>query len=128
MQQLKFEASWDKALADQDRKQIEKIFNKTKDQTSSDILCSPIREAINHKEELLVSVIVHNFTEHSFSFNNIRLLYRIQGEVIADKAFTLVKLEIPPYVSMPWTFIFQKKSYTQKVPFKNGRLELSYID
>lgn len=124
MQQLQFEASWDKALAAQDRQNIEKIFNKTKHLNTSDIICSPIREAINHKGALLVSVLVHNFTNYPLTFNHARLLYSIQGEVIADKAFTLPQLVIPSHVSMPWTFIFPKGSYTPKIFFENGRLEI----
>ena len=44
MQQLQFEASWEKALAAQDRHNIEKIFNETKHLNRSDIICSPIRQ------------------------------------------------------------------------------------
>lgn len=125
MQQLQFEKSWDKALAAQDRQSIERIFSETKDLKSpDDVIFSPIREAINHKEALLVSVLVHNFTDRSLTFNNVRLLYRIQGEVIADKVFTIPMLVIPCHVSMPWTFIFPKGSYTLQTSFKHGQLEM----
>jgi SLAP domain-containing protein len=125
MQQLKFEQSWDKALATQDRQDIERIFSETKDLKSPDnVIFSPIREAINHKEALLISVLVHNFTDHPFVFNKVRLLYGIQGEVIADKLFTLPQLVIPCRVSMPWTFIFPKGSYTLQTSFKHGQLEI----
>ncbi|GKU84134.1 SLAP domain-containing protein [Niallia sp. NCCP-28] len=124
MQHLQFEASWDKALAVQDRRNIEKIFSETKYLNSSDIICSPIREAINHNKALLVSVLVHNFTNHPLTFNNVRLVYSIQGEIIADKVFTLPMLAIPSKVSLPWTFIFPKDSYTPKTFFDNGRLEI----
>lgn len=124
MQQLQFEVSWDKALAALDRQNITRIFSETKHLNSSNIVCSSIREAINYKEALLVSVLVHNFTDHPFDFNNTRLLYNIQGEVIADKAFTLPALVIPSQVSMPWTFIFPKGSYRPHTSFKNGRLEI----
>lgn len=127
MQQLKFEASWDKGLAAQDRQNIERIFSETKHLNSSDIICYPIREAINHKEALLVSVLVHNFTDRPLTFHNVRLLYSIQGGVIADKVFTLPSLSIPFQVSMPWTFIFPKGSYTPQTSYKNGRLEILNI-
>jgi SLAP domain-containing protein len=124
MQQLQFEASWDKALADQDRRNIERLFNETKHLKDSDILCSPIREAINHQEALLVTVLVHNRTDRLLTFTNERLLYSIEGEVIADKVFTIPALTIPPQVSMPWTFIFPKDSYTPQIAFENGQLEI----
>ncbi|YCA45780.1 SLAP domain-containing protein [Bacillus sp. JZ8] len=124
MRQLQFEASWDRALADQDRQNIKRIFNETKHLKDSAIFCSPIREAINHNEDLLVTVLVHNCTDHLFTFMNTRLLYSIGGEVIADKVFTLPALTIPPEVSMPWTFIFPKDSYTPQITLKNGQLEI----
>ena len=112
MQQLQFEASWDKALAAQDRHNIKKIFNETKHLNSSGIVCSPIRQAVNHKQQLLVTVLVHNFTDNPLTFNNTRLVYRTQQQIIADDKFTLPTLTIPPFVSMPWTFIFPEFSYT----------------
>ncbi|MDN4494339.1 SLAP domain-containing protein [Ureibacillus aquaedulcis] len=124
MQHLQFEASWDKALAAKDRLKIKNIFDETKDLNHSDCLFSPIREAINHEEALLVTVLIHNFTSHVLSFHNTRLLYSIQGEAIADEIFTLPALMIPSKVSMPWTFIFPKGSYSPRATFENGRLEI----
>lgn len=122
MQQLQFEASWDKALSAQDRHNIEKIFNETKHLNSSDIVCSPIRQAVNHKQQLLVTVLVHNFTDNPLTFNNTRLVYRTQQQIIADDEFTLPTLTIPPFVSKPWTFIFPKFSY---IPISGFNLESS---
>ena len=124
MQQLQFDSSWDKALAAEDRQNIERIFHETKHLNSAGILFSPIREAINHKGELLVTVLVHNFTDNPLSFTNLRLLYSVLGKTIADNTFTLPALEIPSQVSMPWTFIFPKGSYTTQTNFKNGRLAI----
>ncbi|QCR31201.1 SLAP domain-containing protein [Lysinibacillus sp. SGAir0095] len=124
MQQLQFEASWDKALAAKDRLNIEKIFDETKHQDYSGVLCTPIREAINHEEALLVTVLVHNFTDDPLRINNTRLLYSIHGEAIADEVFTLPALTIPPKMSMPWTFIFTKGSYKPQSSFKDGQLEI----
>lgn len=124
MQQLQFETSWDKALSNQDRMTIEKIFNDTKHQNSSKILFSQIREAFNHNEDLLVTVLVHNFTTDPFSFQNIRLRYSIDGEQVAEHIFYLAKLTVPVQVSMPWTFIFPKGSYLTKNAIVNGRLEV----
>ena len=127
MQQLQFEKSWDKAIAAQDRHSIEKIFNETKQLNRTDILCSSIREAINHRQELLVTVLVHNFTGADIIFNKTHIVYHIQGEIIADHEFTLPALTIPPFVSMPWTFIFSKDSYIPRDSFHNGRLDILKI-
>ena len=106
MQQLRFESSWEKALSAQDRNYIEKIFNDTKQQHHSTIVFSPIREAINHRNELLITVLVHNFSHNPLTFENTRLVYSNEQEILAEKAFTLPSLTIPAHVSMPWTFIF----------------------
>ena len=124
MQQLQFEASWDKALAAQDRQTIERIFNDTKHLKHAELQFSPIREAINHQEALLVTALVHNNTEQPLIFNNTRLLYRVGEKVVAEELFTLTALTISPKVSMPWTFIFPKGSYRPQSSFQNGRLEL----
>lgn len=123
MQHLQFEKSWDKALSAQDRSYIEKVFVETKHLNGTGVIFSPIREAINHKEALLVTVLVHNFTDQPLTFNNTRLRYKIQEEVIAENEFTLPNLVIPNEVSMPWTFIFPKESYKTQLSIKNGRLE-----
>ncbi|RKJ06717.1 SLAP domain-containing protein, partial [Butyricicoccus sp. 1XD8-22] len=99
-------------------------FNETKQTKDAEFICSPIREAINHKEELLVTVLVHNFTEKNLIFNNKRLRYSIDGEIIAEKLFALPAFGISPRVSMPWTFIFPKDSYVQKNSYENGHLEI----
>ena len=125
MQQLQFESSWDKQLAPQDRRNIEKIFQEIKSLNSTSVIFSPIREAINHKDALLVSVLVHNFTKNQLLFNQTRLQYRLKGKVVAEQAFTFPDLVIPPHVSMPWTFIFPKENYQTHTSYKDGLLELS---
>jgi SLAP domain-containing protein len=125
MQQLQFESSWDKQLAPQDRINIEKIFRETKDLTSLNILFSPIREAFNHKEALLVSVLVHNFADSPLVFHDTKLAYSINGDIIAERTFTLPNFVIPAHTSMPWTFIFPKGSYQMSSSFKNGTIKFS---
>lgn len=106
MQQLQFEASWNKTLSTKDRELIQTIFDETKNVNHFGIQFTPIREAINHKQELLVTVIVHNFSQNPFLFNNTRIAFCNNHEVIVEKVFTLPTITIPPFVSMPWTFIF----------------------
>ena len=119
MQQLQFESSWDKTLSTQDRESIEKLFNDTKQQQDSTIVFSPIRQAINHRNELLVTVLVHNFSQQSLQFKDTRLVYLNGQKVLAENVFTLSTLTIPPQVSMPWTFIFP---VYQREDFGNGQL------
>ena len=124
MQNLQFEASWDKALSLSDRQMIEGIFRESSKEISNGVHFAPIREAINHKGELLVTVLVHNITDQLLKFENAKLQYIVHGEVIAQNRFTFPSLEIPPRVSMPWTFIFPKDSYSPNAAFRYGQLEL----
>lgn len=121
MQQLQFESSWAKALSAQDRESIEKLFNETKQQHDSTIVFSPIRQAINHRNELLVTVLVHNFSQQPLQFKDTRLVYSNETEVLAENVFTLPTLTIPPQVSMPWTFIFPVHQGTD---FANSQLTM----
>ena len=123
MQQLRFESSWDKTLSAQDRDTIERLFNDTKQQHHATIVFSPIREAINHRNELLITVLVHNFSQNPFTFEDTRLVYSNDQEMLAENVFTLPTLTIPPQVSMPWTFIFPVHQGTD---FKNGQLTVDW--
>ena len=123
MQQLQFESSWAKALSAQDRESIEKLFYNTKQQHDSTIVFFFFLQAINHRNELLVTVLVHNFSQQPLQFENTRLVYSNEQEVLAENVFTLPTLTIPPQVSMPWTFIFPVH---QGADFEDGRLVIKF--
>ena len=106
MQILSFDPSWEKAVSINDRIEIERIFLNTCNSSNSIIRYSPIREALNYRGELLVTVLVHNFTNFDISFDKKRLVYIEEEKVLADHIFILPKLILKPEVSMPWTFIF----------------------
>lgn len=108
MQQLQFEEKWDKTLADQDRRKIEEVFDETKDQNDSELDPVTLWHANNHKDELLVTALLHNRSDETLKFNNSHLMYKTLEEPIAEKDFDIPRLEIPPRTSMPWTFIFPK--------------------
>ncbi|MER2260519.1 MAG: SLAP domain-containing protein [Psychrobacillus sp.] len=124
MQQLKFEASWDKAIAKRDRLYIEKVFEETKKSLSNNIVFTPIKEAINHKNELLVTVLVHNFTEQSLSFQKTRICYLIEEDTIAKNDFTIPAFVVPSKTSMPWTFIFPVHSLVEERPSSSGSIRV----
>lgn len=124
MQKLMFESSWDKALSDKDRKSIEKTFLETSKYNNDTIQLTPLWQAFNHKGELLVTVLIHNFTEHSFSLNGTKLRYSVNNEILAEHLFTLPYFAIQAKCSMPWTFIFPKEQLNNKLLVENGQLEI----
>lgn len=124
MQKLVFESSWNKALSDKDRKAIENTFLETSKNHNDTIQLTPLWQAFNHKGELLVTVLIHNFTQHSFSFNGTKLRYSVNKEILAEHIFTRPLIEIQAKCSMPWTLIFPKEHLDNKLPIKNGYLEI----
>lgn len=125
MQTLKFEYSWDKALSHKDRKTIEAIFLETCNFNNGSIQLIPLWQASNHKGELLVTVLIHNFTQCTYNFNETLIGYSEHNELLAKHLFTISSLVIPPVTTMPWTFIFPiEKSFKNISPLQNGLLTI----
>ena len=122
MQKLQFEAAWDKTISAQDRLLIEQAFYKTKEQDGR-ISCYVIRTAINHKKQLLITTLIHNRTNQQLNFRN-REVSIITASGKFTQNFTINALEIPPYCSMPWTFIFDESINFQFTEIKQMDIEI----
>ncbi|MGN7477320.1 SLAP domain-containing protein [Solibacillus silvestris] len=109
MQTLQFEASWEKAVSKHDRLFIEQLFHRSKSEKQRAISCCLIRKAINHRRQMLITALVHNHTSELLTFQNREVSCLTQHGEIAQK-FTIPALAVPPYTSMPWTFIFDDSS------------------
>lgn len=125
MQTLQFEASWNKALSLSDREMIEELFQNTKNQETDIIRFTPIWEAVNYKDELLITVLVHNFTESNLEFHHTKLQYIQEEKLYAEHVFTVPQLTVPPNTSIPWTFIFPRESRKELSNPKNGKLNFA---
>ncbi|MGE8080122.1 SLAP domain-containing protein [Peribacillus loiseleuriae] len=123
MQKLQYESSWDKTLSNKDRKIIEGIFLNTSLPNQNSIQFTSLWQAINHKGELLVTVLVHNFSHQVCSFMNKKLRYIENNDIFAEHTFTLPSLTVQPETSMPWTFIFPVESLNSHELLEDGRLE-----
>ena len=106
MQQLFLHPAWDKTISEQDRALIEKLFEESYTDVRDLIMSPLIRAAFNHKQELLITVLIHNFTHHSVAFRN-RAVLISSGEYYFEQQFTIPDLTVAPFTSMPWTFIFE---------------------
>ncbi|GIN41873.1 MULTISPECIES: SLAP domain-containing protein [Heyndrickxia] len=124
MQKLMFESAWDKTLSTKDRNYIEQIFVSTSMNSREDIQFTPIWQARNHKSELLITVLVHNFSEHPFSFHNTNLQYIENNHLIAEHTFQQPTPIVEQQTSMPWTFIFPVLSIKSSPSMKDGTLEI----
>jgi SLAP domain-containing protein len=123
MQKLQFESSWDKTLSAKDRERIKQVFLETNSADKS-IRLSPLWQAINHKGELLMTVLIHNFDNQVLSFHGKTLRYVENNEVMAEHTFTLPSLIIEQETSMPWTFIFPAEKWSRHATLKNGYLKI----
>lgn len=124
MQKLIFESAWDKTISNKDRKEIEAIFLETSQSDNQGVQLTPLWQAFNHKGELLVTVLIHNFTMHAFSFQNTKLTYIEANEVLIEHSFTIPSFSIQAKSSMPWTFIFPNENLDKKFTLENGHLEI----
>lgn len=125
MQQLAFEAAWDKTIAPIDRANIISLFQETVDKNEQDLVTVPIRQAVNHNEDLLVMVLIHNFSNADFPLTDVHASYTEADELIAELDFSFPQLNIRQKTSMPWTFIFPKVTWQKSPSFENGRLQVS---
>lgn len=124
MQKLQFESSWEKAIAYKDRELITDIFQNSNRLDGQDIKFEPIWEAMNYKGEVLITVLIHNFTNQELTFQNQEFTYIEKELIIAKHIFTVPQLSIKPKTSMPWTFIFPIGSLHRSEIRGNGKLEM----
>jgi SLAP domain-containing protein len=124
MQMLRFESSWDKTLSDKDRVIIQQLFLETSRFNNESIQFVPLWQAINHKGDLLVTVLIHNFTKHVRLFQDNKMHYLENNKIVAEHIFTLPSLIIESKTSMPWTFIFPHNRLLGDATLENARLKL----
>lgn len=110
MQKLQFESAWEKTIAPDDRQTIEDIFNKEVTSLTSGVHFSFLWQAINHKGDRLVTVLIHNCEKTNLHIENTVVTYHQQEQVIATGTFTL-PCNVDSYTTMPWTFIFKENNH-----------------
>ncbi|WP_010098658.1 SLAP domain-containing protein [Ornithinibacillus scapharcae] len=72
MQNLTYEAAWERAISDKDRSLVEKTFEEVT-LTDKPIQFTTLRIDRNYKNELLILVLVHNITNEECTFHKKRL-------------------------------------------------------
>ncbi|HLR66720.1 SLAP domain-containing protein [Virgibacillus alimentarius] len=122
MQKLTFHPAWEKTLSVKDKEQIEQSFHHTRFSSCS-IHFTPLWEAINHKGELLVTVIIHNSTDGPVLFHHQQFIYEKNRTVIASSNFSLPS-QVQKETSMPWTFIFPSGTFTDASEIKGGEITM----
>ncbi|MFS0784994.1 SLAP domain-containing protein [Shouchella sp. 1P09AA] len=101
VQTLMLHPAWEKTIASNDLNQIQQLVQQEPEQRFI-----PYRQAFNYRGDLLVTVIVQNRSEHPEEWKEQPLAYVEKEQTIAEKNVSIHTL--PPFTSMPWTFIFEK--------------------
>lgn len=123
MQRLIFESAWDKTIDVKDRQDIITAFEQAK-QSGDNQLFIPLCSAINHRRDLLVSVIIQNDTDKILSLQHKTLTYLEGAKPIAAQTFHDRRLTIPAKCSMPWTFIFPSSTLKKEPQLEDGHLQV----
>lgn len=104
MQQLMFESSWDKAIAEGDRLKIEKKFRQQAPLIGESIHFMYYKKAVNYKQEILITTLIHNGTKEPLIIKDANIGFDDENQYVQG-VFT-IPCTIPAKSSMPWTFIF----------------------
>ncbi|MUK88020.1 SLAP domain-containing protein [Ornithinibacillus sp. L9] len=122
MQTLIFEPKWEKTIAPEDRRHIEEVFKLTTIAKEQEISFTPLQVATNHREELLVTVLIHNTGDTDYMFHQQPLTYSVGDNRIATHSFTIQHFTLKPKTSLPWTFIFPKETIKTTTHIQGGQL------
>ncbi|MDS9473189.1 SLAP domain-containing protein [Sporosarcina pasteurii] len=112
MQTLFFQPAWDQTIAPADREKITHLFQSL--HFKDGIHFSFLWEAVNYKEERLVTVLLHNVEDTPLKLANIAIDY-LKDKQAMTGLFTL-PLQVPERTTMPWTFIFSSDNQTDQLP------------
>lgn len=105
MQHLIFESAWDRTISPQDRNEIISFFHSTASHIKEGVHFSFLREATNHRGDILVTVLIHNGENKILSIKDTIIRYVYHDQIIATNTFS-IPCHIKEKTSMPWTFIF----------------------
>jgi len=114
MQKLQFEEAWDKTISEKDRSFIKEIF-KMDMPLENRVLLSPFWLAKNYKKEWLLSALIHNGTNEVFTISNHKISIVVDDQVVHEAVFSVPRLEIKPFTSMSWTFIFPSNEKLEEI-------------
>ncbi|MDX8046873.1 SLAP domain-containing protein [Gracilibacillus sp. S3-1-1] len=116
MQKLFFEDAWDRTISKEDRLNIKKVFEQTKKNAEEGITFVPVRSAINHRNDLLIISLIHNFQPEGTNLTNITIQLFQGDRHIASRHIKEERLRLSAKTSMPWTFIFPEIGYENQHP------------
>lgn len=107
---LDLEESWEKALAEQDKEQLEKLVKEMTPPKPGEVNFMGIQATQTEEGALHVTLLIRNGSEKNIQIQQLPLIVEdASNEIIAKGGFQLNSLEIKANTSKPWTFIFPKE-------------------
>ncbi|XOQ14363.1 MAG: SLAP domain-containing protein [Shouchella clausii] len=119
MQTLKFEEAWQRTISEKDVQAIKNVFAAQQGELQPFL---PLWQALNHRGDLLVTVLVQHTGDGEWPNDEREYVYLEDGEEVAADHFSLKRLGLKPHVSMPWTFIFPKETQKKAPRLKGAAL------
>lgn len=117
---LDLEESWEKALDERTKKQLEKIVEKAAPLKKDEVNFLGFSAQQKDNGDLTVSILIRNGSDKNISIQKVPLGVKdASDEEIARGSFTLNDLTVKANTSKPWTFIFPKSM------IKKDNLDLS---
>ncbi|MFS1517093.1 accessory Sec system S-layer assembly protein [Bacillus sp. SCS-151] len=104
---LDLEESWEKSLADQDKKMLAKLVQETPAPKPGEVNFMSLQAKQAQDGSLHVTMLIRNGSPNHINLEKLPLIVEdATGEVIAKGGFTLNSLQVKANTSKPWTFIF----------------------
>ena len=87
----------------------------------------PIRQAINHNGDYLLTVLFHNRTQQAIHLSNIHLSVSSPYFQAVQHQFPTTEWYVEPQTSSPWTFIFREMNYSGELADDVRDLQIEFI-
>lgn len=118
---LKFEDKWEKTISENDRKLILEVYERFPIQPGK-ITFAPVRVSMNHKGDLLATVLIRNGDQSDWTLENKNLCYVESGEIAAKGCFSHPSLTVSAQSAVPWTFIFKSSTFLKALRLQNWEI------
>lgn len=125
LQQLLYHPAWKKQVDSGLDQQIQETFLQTRDDQEKVII--PIRQAINHNGDYLLTVLFHNRTQQAIHLSNILYPSLLHTSKRYNINFRQLSGMLSLQTSSPWTFIFREMNYSGELADDVRDLQIEFI-
>ncbi|MBR7553441.1 SLAP domain-containing protein [Allobacillus sp. GCM10007491] len=124
MQQLQYHSAWIKQVDSTLDQQIQKAFIQTRE--NEDQIIVPLRQAINHKGDYLLTVLLHNREQQILNLSTVHLSVSSLYFQANQQHFSSAEWSVEPMTSAPWTFIFSESNYSGELTDDISNLTIEF--